>query len=149
MTSLSFILLAFIAGTAIAAQASMNAQLGVLLQNTLLASLVAFFSGFVFTLISFISMQKNLPDYQTVSKVPVYLWFTGGLLSAFAISSFYWLIPRMGVAGMISAALAGQLCLAMIAGHYGWFNLPVTPLTPYKLLGAISLVMGIVLINQA
>lgn len=147
MNYLFLVLMAIIAGAAIATQASMNAHLGVLLQNTLLASLVAFASGLIVTLLSLVSINKGLPDYQTVAEVPYYLWYAGGLLSAFAITVFYWLIPKMGVAMVISCALSGQLLLAMLAGHFGWFNLPDSPLSTTKIVGALSLVLGMVLIN--
>jgi len=35
----------------------------------------------------------------------------------------------------------------MIAGHFGWFDLPVKPLTADKLAGVAALLVGVVLIN--
>jgi transporter family-2 protein len=37
---------------------------------------------------------------------------------------------------------------AVIAGHFGWFDLPVKPITPGKLVGVIALVTGVVLLNR-
>ncbi len=50
--NLSF--LAFIAGAAITTQASMNAQLGVLLRNSLISTTVAFMFSSLFTFIAVI-----------------------------------------------------------------------------------------------
>ena len=148
MNYLSLALIAFAAGAAIATQASLNAQLGVLLRSPLLATAVAFFSGLIFTLIACAAMVKNLPNVETLKAVPHYLWFSGGLLSTFGIATFYWLIPKMGIGPMLSYALAGQLILAMLAGHFGWFQLPVIPISTLKLVGVLSLILGIVFINN-
>jgi len=80
--------------------------------------------------------------------VPLYLWFSGGLLSAIGVALFYWLIPQMGAGAMISCAMYGQIILALLAGHYGWFNLPEKPLTLQTIVGCISLIIGVWLINR-
>ena len=148
MNNLLFPLLAFAAGAAIAAQASMNAQLGVLLRNSLLATVIAFFSSLIFTAIVLAIIVKRLPSPETLKAVPGYLWFSGGLLSTFGIATFYWLIPKMGIGPMLSYALAGQLILAILAGHFGWFQLPVIPISTLKITGVCSLILGIALINN-
>ena len=143
-----FSLLALMAGAAIATQASMNAQLGVLLKNSLLGTSVAFVSSLLFTLLAVIVFTKKYPSLDVVKAVPVYMWFCGGLLSAFGISMFYYLIPKMGIGVMMSYALTGQIIVAVIAGHYGWFDLPTKPVNSAKLIGVLSLIVGIVLINK-
>ena len=83
-----------------------------------------------------------------IKTVPTYLWFCGGIFSASGVFLFYWLIPKMGAGAMISFAMSGQITLAIVASHYGWFNLPVTPITIKKLMGCVSLVLGVFLINN-
>lgn len=141
-------IIAFSAGAAISVQAAMNAQLGSLLRNPLLAACVAFSSSIVFTLLAVMVYTKEYPPLEIVRSVPVYLWFSGGILSAFAISMFYFLIPKMGIGPMMSFSLTGQLVIAVIAGHFGWFSLPIKPLTLDKLVGAVALIIGVVLINS-
>ena len=82
-----------------------------------------------------------------LKAVPTYLWFSGGMLSALGVFLFYWLIPQMGAGSMISFAMSGQIILALVAGHYGWFNLPVTPITLTQSVGCLSLISGVFLIN--
>jgi transporter family-2 protein len=48
----------------------------------------------------------------------------------------------------MSFALTGQLLLALVAGHYGWFQLPVAPLSLMKMTGAATLLVGVVLVNR-
>ena len=143
-----FSLLALCAGAAIAVQAGMNAQLGVLLRSPLLSAAVAFVVACVCVLIVVIITARELPSLSNVQTVPVHLWFSGAI-SAFGVASFYFLIPRMGVGSTMSYALTGQLLVAILASHFGWFDLPVKSINFNKCLGIFAMIMGIVLINRA
>ena len=140
-------LLAIAAGGAIALQASMNAQLGVLLKNAMLATSVAFLCSCLFMVAALLAATKHYPQWHEVRAVPVYLWFSGGALSAFGVAMFYYLIPKMGVGSMMSYALSGQIIIAVLASHFGWFDLPVKPLSLVKLIGAATLILGVFLLN--
>ncbi|PHS68619.1 MAG: hypothetical protein COB23_08740 [Methylophaga sp.] len=139
--------LALLAGAAIAIQATMNAQLGVLLKSSLLGTSIAFLFSCVFTVAAMMLSIKQYPHMAEIKSVPLYLWFSGGALSAFGVSIFYYLIPKMGVGSMMSYALSGQILIAIIASHFGWFDLPVKPINIIKVSGAISLVIGVLLLN--
>lgn len=125
----------------------MNAQLGKLLQNPVLAACVAFASSILFTTIALFAVTKEFPASDSIRAVPKYLWLSGGLLAAFAISMFYYLIPRMGIGPMMSFALSGQLIVAVGLGHLGWFDLPLKPINTTTSIGVGALITGIVLIN--
>jgi transporter family-2 protein len=147
-----FALLALAAGAAIAIQASMNAQLGVLLKSSMMGTSIAFFvscvcalSAMVFSATVF--STKLYPQIAEIKSVPVYLWFSGGALSAFGVGMFYYLIPKMGLGSMMSYALSGQILIAIIASHFGWFELPIRPITTLKVVGVIALITGVLLLN--
>jgi len=141
-------LLAFIAGVLITAQTSLNTQLGQLLKSPVLATGIAFTSSLLFTLCFIGIFIKQFPSPTILKSVPFYLWFSGGLLSAMGVALFYWLIPQMGAGAMISCAMSGQIVLALLAGHYGWFGLPEKPLTVSIITGCVSLIIGVWLINR-
>ena len=145
-------LMAVVAGAAIAIQATMNAKLGVLLKSAMMGTSVAFFVSCVFAVSAMVVSAtvfstKQVPQMVDIKSVPVYLWFSGGALSAFGVGMFYYLIPKMGVGSMMSYALSGQILIAIIASHFGWFELPVKPITSLKIAGAFSLVIGVLLLN--
>ncbi len=140
-------LLAFSAGAAIAIQASLNARLGMLLKSASLGAAIAFLFACIFTvLFVFLSTKQSLQLVE-IKSVPIYLWFTGGAISAFGVGVFYFLIPRMGVGSMMSYALSGQILVAVIASHFGWFEQPVTPINIRIVAGLIAMILGISLIN--
>lgn len=140
-------LLALFAGALIALQAGMNSWLGVLLKNTFLATLVAFLVSVLVSGAVLICMTKYWPTLNDIRAVPWYLWL-GGVLSATGVGLFYLLIPKLGVGTMMSYALTGQLVLAVVISHFGWFDLPQTPINNTKLLGLSAMVVGLVLVNR-
>ena len=142
-------IVAFTAGAALAVQAALNSQLGNLLKNPILATVVAFCSSVFFTALALVISTKEYPSIEVVKSVPIYFWFSGGLFSAFGISMFYYLIPKMGISPMLSYALAGQMIVGIVAGHFGWFNLPLTPLSLVKVGGVLALITGILIINNS
>jgi len=138
---------ALLAGAAIALQAAMNARLGVLLNSSIAATATAFFFSCLIMVAAYSLTSENLISTSTIKSVPWYLWF-GGLFSAFGVGMFYFLIPKMGVGPMMSLALTGQLIIAITSSHYGFFNLPIQPINPLKIVGVVLLIVGIVLINK-
>ncbi len=139
---------ALAAGAAIACQAAFNARLGVLLNNSLAATAYAFFASMLLSTLALFSLSSGLPSRQLIASVPYYYWFGPALLSTFGVGSFYFLIPRMGVAQVIAFGLTGQLILAMIASHFGWFALKAEPMNGAKLLGSLALIAGTFLIHR-
>ncbi|MDN5216469.1 DMT family transporter [Fulvivirgaceae bacterium BMA12] len=140
-------LIAFFAGIFLAVQGSLNAQLGVLLKNPLLATLSAFLSSSLFALLFVFIQVRDFPSAKQIYEIPFYLWFTGGLFSVLGISMYYFTIPKLGVATMISLGLCGQLIFAVVAGHFGWFNLPEEPISWPRFIGVMAMILGIILIN--
>jgi transporter family-2 protein len=49
---------------------------------------------------------------------------------------------------MISLGLSGQLIISVIAGHFGWFGMPVEPVTIKRLFGVMAMIIGIIMINR-
>lgn len=147
MNQFTLSVLAFTGGVFLAVQGGLNAHLGVLLKNPLLASVVAFFSSSVFAVVIVALSVKTFPTINQLKEIPTYLWFTGGVFSVIGISLYYYTIPKLGVSTMISFGLCGQLIFAVIAGHFGWLNLPIEPITSKRIAGVIAMVSGIFLIN--
>ncbi len=148
MNIIALPIIAIAAGAAIAIQAGLNSQLGILLKNPLIATAIAFLGSFLFVFAFLVSTTKAFPAITLIRSVPFYLWFTGSILSAIGITTFYWLIPRMGAGPMMSCALTGQLLASMIVSHYGWFQLPEIPITSTKVLGVVTLIFGIIMIGR-
>ncbi len=138
--------LAVLAGAALAMQASMNAQLGVLLHSPLLASCIAFSLGALVSALAVAASHREQSVAVLAANVPLWLWF-GGLLSAVGVGLFYYLIPRMGLGPMMSVAMSSQLAVAVLSSHFGWFDLPERPVDAERLIGLAALGLGVYLVN--
>jgi transporter family-2 protein len=64
------------------------------------------------------------------------------------VTSVVLLIPRIGVTTMLAASIAGQLIIASIIDHYGFFNVTVHPISLSRIAGIIMLLLGIFLIQR-
>ena len=141
-------LLALFAGAAIATQATMNAKLGVFLHHSIWGATVAFGVRCIATLVISFAVAPPIPAWHTIQSVPLYLWFSGGVLAAVGVGLLYFLIPKAGVGTVMSYALAGQLLIAVVSSHYGWFDLPTKPINMVRIVGVLALLLGMLLINQ-
>ncbi|MDO3386636.1 DMT family transporter [Gilvimarinus sp. SDUM040013] len=140
-------LLAFVSGAAIAVQMALNAKLGTLLGSPILASICAFTAAACFSTFALLITLREGPSLDQIKAVPFHLWYIGGLLSALAIASFYFLIPKMGLGAMVSFALSGQLVAAVVCGHFGWADVPSNPINLQRIGGLICLIAGLMLIH--
>jgi len=141
-------LIAMTGGVLLSIQGGLNAQLGVLLKNPLLATLAAYLFSTVFALLFVFFVVKDVPSIQQIKAVPVYLWFTGALFSVVGISLYYYTIPKLGISTMISIGLFGQMLFSVIAGHFAWFGLPKKTIDIKRLIGVSAMLIGIYLINK-
>ncbi|MFK8039279.1 MAG: DMT family transporter, partial [Crocinitomicaceae bacterium] len=76
MNQFTLSVLAFIGGAFLAIQGGLNAHLGVLLKNPLLASVIAFLSSSVFAVAIVLTSVKAFPTINQLKVIPIYLWFT-------------------------------------------------------------------------
>lgn len=142
------LLLSFLVGIMVVMQGGINARLGMLLNNSLLATSTALTMSASFTLIAVLITVRQFPSMDLVREIPGYMWVTGGILSFLAVTLFYYIIPRVGISTAVAFGLAGQLIFAAIAGHFGWFNMPLEPISMKKVMGLIVMILGVILIKS-
>ena len=143
----SLLLLSVAVGVMVVIQGGINSRLGVLLDNSLLATSVALVTGASLTLIAVFLSVRQLPQADQLKSIPSYLWFAGGVLSFLAVTLFYYLIPRLGISTAVTFGLTGQIIFAAIAAHYGWFGMPVEVISVRKILGIAVLIVGLMIIK--
>ena len=137
--------LAFAIGACIAIQAPVNNQLAVSLGGgPLMAALVSFLVGSLFLLVVAL-LGGGLPA--AVAALPRQpLWkLSGGILGAAYLLGSVFLVPRIGLAGLLALVIAGQIASSLTLDHFGLLGLMERHVTPARGLGA-GLVMGGVLL---
>lgn len=141
-------ILAFVGGVFLAVQAGFNTQLGAIAKQPILAVVSTSVTSAIFGCIFIFFLGKGNIQLSLIHQVPWYLWFIGGLFSVIGISLYFYTIPKLGISKMIALGLCGQLIFSVIAGKFGWLNLPVEPITTKRLIGVFTMITGIILISS-
>ena len=140
------IALAVVAGALIAIQAPTNAMLSRPLDSPISAAFVSFVVGtIVLGLLAWLLPSR--PDAAGVRALPWYVWL-GGLYGAFFVAVAAFGAPRVGVAVLLTAAIAGQLATAMVLDHYGMLGLPRQPIGLDRILGLVLVIGGVILVRR-
>ena len=92
--------------------------------------------------------MKQTPSLVQLKSIPTYLYFSGAVFSFIGISLYYYTIPKLGISTMVSIGLIGQIVFSLVADHFGWFDLKVSPLNYKRVLGVIAMILGIFLIKN-
>jgi bacterial/archaeal transporter family-2 protein len=138
---------ALLAGMMLPLQTGVNSQLSRLVGNSTMAATISFSVGTVALLLYSVALRVPLPALGEVSKAPFWIW-TGGLLGAFFIVTTTTLASKMSITVMVSLIIAGQLLVSLILDHYGLLGFPVHPITIWRVVGVLLLLVGVVLIRQ-
>jgi transporter family-2 protein len=128
-------------------QIAANSRLREAVQSPALSALVAFVVGSVLLAILVMLGLFERGDLRGLAKVPWWAW-TGGVLAVFSILAGIVALPSMSSATIIGAAIFGQLIASMVIDHFGWFNVPVVPINTSRVIGAVLLLFGAILMRR-
>ena len=143
----AWIVLASAAGACIALQAAANGSLRTTLDDPRYA---AFFSicGTIATAVAvMLLVRPNPPALAAVRAAPWWNWIGGPLGAAFVLAGAV-LAPKLGAAAFIAAVVAGQLCCSLVLDHFGLMNLPRQELTATRIVGALLVFAGVLLVKR-
>jgi bacterial/archaeal transporter family-2 protein len=144
---IALLVLALLSGAALAVQAAINAQLRVALGTPVLAALASFVVGTVALAGYALVARAARPDVSAVSAAPWWVW-TGGVIGAVYVTLTVILVPRLGPALLFGTIVAGQMLAALALDHYGLLGVPTHPVNTGRLVGAVLLIAGVVLIRR-
>ncbi|MBE7106773.1 DMT family transporter [Bacillus cereus] len=141
-----FLIFAFLAGLALPIQFSINAQLRTVVGSPLVAATISFLVGAI-TLFTVSLFKVGFSFNKSIISAPWWVW-TGGILGAFYVLATIILIPRIGAGTTVALVLAGQIVASVLIDHFGLINVPVHLLSLPRMLGAILVILGVVLIQK-
>jgi transporter family-2 protein len=139
-------LLVLFAGAMTAAQPPTNAILARSSGSVIFAALLSFAVGTLVLMAATLMTQPRL-SLGPLRDVPWYAW-AGGFYGAFFVAVGAFAAPRLGIASLITIAVAGQMIAALAIDHYGAFGLDRAPITPGRLLGIALVIAGVVLVRR-
>jgi len=141
------ILLVFVAGAMVAIQAPTNAILAKAGGSPILAALISFMVGTVALFATWI-LTPNRPGTAAFAGLPWYAWI-GGLYGAVFVAVAAYAAPKIGVASLITIGIAGQIAMALWLDHVGAMGLTREPINSGRLIGALLVVAGVVLVRRS
>jgi transporter family-2 protein len=138
--NLAALLIAALAGSAMAFQGALNAALGKII-GLLEATLVVMVIGTITTLLALYPLGLGKGSLIKITGVSWYK-FLGGLLIVLITYGVVVSIPKVGVASATTAIVAAQVTTAALIDHFGLFGLETIPFSWWKVLGLALLAAG-------
>ncbi len=135
------------AGIALATQAVINGQLRTALINPYYTALISFVVGTIFCGIIVLFVKQPVPGIRAFSSIAWYK-FSGGLLGAFVVTAIIISVPKMNISALFALIVTGQLLTGFLFDTTGLLNVKVSPVSIYKVTGALLLITGAYLINK-
>ena len=134
-------------GLTVAVQSAINNQLKLALGgSTLLAALVSFVVGGLCLLGVYWASGQRLSQLLLLQNTPWWMLLGGALGAVFVFGSTL-LVPKLGLALMISLIVFGQIVMSLLMDHYGWLGLPVQELSFTRLLGVGLVLVGVLCVS--
>ncbi|GGK15504.1 transporter family-2 protein [Pseudomonas koreensis] len=140
------LLLAAFAGAVVPFQSAINSNLARGLGHPLWATLASLLVSVLVLLPVILALRLPLPSLGFISKAPLWMW-AGGAFGVCFVALAVMLLPKLGASGFVALALAGQVIASMLLDHFGLFGLVEKQLTVSRVLGALLLIGGVVLIQ--
>ena len=134
-------------GAALSLQVGLNAALRAQLGHPVWAALASFLVGtVVLGLFGWIA-RAPLPAMGQFAQVPLWAW-TGGALGALYVASSTVLGPLLGAAALTGLVVAGQMTMALAIDQYGLVGFQQQSMTLSRLIGALLVVGGVLLLGR-
>lgn len=122
-----------------------NARLGAATGQPMLGAIINNFVGLLVMLAVALVIGVRWPGAQAFAGLPVWAWL-GGIIGATYVGFSLLLGPQLGGAAFFALTIAGQMLASLAIDHYGLFDAPTIAMTPSRVIGAVLLVIGVVLL---
>ena len=123
------LIIAAVSGIAMAVQGSLNTALSKKV-GVLFGTFIVQFTGTIFTIILLLFKLGSI-KWQVLPQVPWYNYL-GGIIGVGIVYGVITSIDRVGVAAATTAIIVGQVSMAALVDHFGWFGLEAVPFNIWK-----------------
>lgn len=141
-------ILALLAGAAIALQPIVNAVAADNMRHAVWGALASAAVTFLLLAVAAAALRLPVPALRVVEGFPPWL-YGGGVIGAFMLFAALLAVPRLGATTTAALIIAGQLAAALMIDHVGWFGIPVHLINVPRIIGALCLFGGVLLIRAS
>ena len=138
---------ALAAGIVLPVQFGVNSELRTFVGGPVTAAAISFVVGTVALAVAALVVQRSMPEPGSAASAPWWAW-TGGLLGAFFVLASIILTPRLGAATTIGLILTGQVLASIVIDHFGLIRVPVHEASFPRIIGALLIVAGVVIVQR-
>jgi bacterial/archaeal transporter family-2 protein len=137
------------AGSLMPVQIAINSRLREAVGSPVASALISFLVGSIALLLVLMWGGLGGKGAGFAGLVAAPWWaFLGGLCGAIYVCLSIVVLPRLGVAVIIAAAVLGQQVASLLLDSCGWLGVPRVPLTGGRLAGALLLMVGLWLLQR-
>ncbi|WP_372053913.1 DMT family transporter [Tistrella mobilis] len=145
-SSLLLTLAAVVSGAVVPFQAGANAALGRTLGHPLWGTAISLCVSFACILPVMLLARVEMPALSNLAQAPRWIWI-GGIVGVVYITGALVLAPKLGAAGFITAAIAGQMLASVVIDHWGLVGLPQKPVSLPRLAGLGLIILGLIVMQ--
>jgi transporter family-2 protein len=143
---LASVILSVGAGVSFVVQQAVNANLRSSLGSAALVGFVSYLGGTLCMLVLALILRDAVPAIGDIKQSNWWAW-TGGFFGAVYIAISILLVPRVGAAFFVALLVAGQMVGSIAFDHFGLLGLSEHPINLPRIIGAVLLIAGVVLIR--
>ncbi len=141
------LVLTLLAGCLMPVQPAVNAVTAVYLNSPYLASFFSFLTGTMALGLICLAVRLPWPAGSVVAGLPWWAW-TAGPMGAYFVTMTIVAVPRLGAMSVMALLIAGQMTVSLVMDHFGWLGIPAQPISLWRVLGAVLLFAGVILIRK-
>ena len=143
------IILGFLAGVDLPIQTSVNTRLRKKVGSPYNASLVSFVVALLFlsALLLITGQGLHIPLAQLLNE-PAWIWI-GGICGLVFLTGNILLFSKLGGVQTVVLPVLGQILMGLIIDNFGLFYSQKTPLSVFRIAGAVMVILGVVLVSMA
>jgi transporter family-2 protein len=146
-THLPWQLIGVVLGMCNATQTAINGHLGEVIHSPIQSTFISFIIGTLTLLILTLIKDHSLGIHQGVaSGQPWWIWTSGIFGSLFILGNAF-LSPKIGTGLTVSIVLFGQIAGSLLIEKFGWLEAQQKPISKFKLIGLVIMLMGVLLIK--
>ncbi len=144
--SAALVLLALTAGGLVALQSGINNTLRTVLRAPIGATLVSFSVGVAVLLVMIVVTREGVPLAADLRSVP-WWGYLGGAFGVVGVAGTILLVPRLGAATTVALSITGQMLVSLVLDAASLLGVSYRPVTVERVIGAIVVVLGAILIS--
>ena len=127
-------------------QTAANSRLRGVVGPAYVSTLVSFsVSTLALVLVSLLAGIPILPTEAMLAEAPWWSWFVG-IVAVVTITIAIHLFKEIGQLQALIIPMFSQLIFSLMIDHFGWFGAKVIPLGTNRIIGALLLIIGVILV---